>query len=60
VVAVEITLQWIRTSWTKHCRSGKAAALKNAAPTGFLVSPVPASFAQVIRMSAYVAVNDLA
>ncbi|MFE9906197.1 hypothetical protein [Streptomyces achromogenes] len=57
---MEITLQWIRTSWTKHCRSGKAAALKNAAPTGFLVSPVPASFAQVIRMSAYVAVNDLA
>ncbi|MEU7089011.1 hypothetical protein [Streptomyces achromogenes] len=57
---MEITLQWIRTSWTKHCRSGKAAALKNAAPTGFLVSPVPASFAQVIRMSAYVAVNNLA
>ncbi|MEU3957952.1 hypothetical protein AB0F45_37765 [Streptomyces achromogenes] len=48
---MEITLQWIRTSWTKHSRGGKAAALRNAAPTGFLVSPVPASFAQVIRMS---------
>lgn len=53
-------MQWIRTSWTKHSRGSKAAALRNAAPTGFLVSLVPASFAQVIRMSAYVAVNDLA
>ncbi|WP_405444648.1 hypothetical protein OG350_01145 [Streptomyces achromogenes] len=57
---MEITMQWIRTSWTKHSRGGKAAALRNAAPTGFLVSPVPASFAQVIRMSAYIAVNNLA
>ncbi|NJP64934.1 hypothetical protein [Streptomyces spiramenti] len=48
---MEITVQWIRTSWTKHSRGGDAAARRNSAPTGFLVSPVPSSFAQVIKMS---------
>ncbi|MFJ4774273.1 hypothetical protein ACIP88_35060 [Streptomyces uncialis] len=48
---MEITVQWIRTSWTKHSRGGEAAARRNAAPEGFLVSPVPPSFAQVVQMS---------
>ncbi|MFF8672304.1 hypothetical protein [Streptomyces sp. NPDC015242] len=48
---MEITVQWIRTSWTKHSRGGDAAARRNSAPTGFPVSPVPSAFAQVIQMS---------
>ncbi|WP_425314860.1 hypothetical protein [Streptomyces agglomeratus] len=50
-VAVAITVQWIGTSWTKHSRGGDAAASRNATPTGFAVSPVPPSLAQVIQMS---------
>ncbi|MEU1942137.1 hypothetical protein ABZ554_06775 [Streptomyces sp. NPDC020125] len=48
---MEITVQWIRTSWTKHSRGCDAAARRNSAPTGFRVSPVPPFFAQVIQMS---------
>ncbi|WP_307668645.1 hypothetical protein [Streptomyces sp. V2I9] len=48
---MEITVQWIRTSWTKHSRGGEPAALRNSAPIGFPVSQVPPSFAQVVRMS---------
>ncbi|SEL32774.1 hypothetical protein SAMN05414137_107294 [Streptacidiphilus jiangxiensis] len=44
-------MQWVRTSWTKRSRGGEAAALRNAALTGFPVSLVPPSFAQVIEMS---------
>jgi len=32
-------------------QGGDAAARRNSAPTGFLVSPVPPSFAQVIQLS---------
>lgn len=48
--AVEITVQWIRTSWTKQARGGEAAARRNAAPAGFTVPSVPPSFAYVVRM----------
>ncbi len=48
--AVEITVQWIRTSWTKQSRGGEAAARRNAAPVGFAVPSVPPSFAHVVRM----------
>lgn len=48
--AVEITVQWIRTSWTKQSRGGEAAARRNAAPVGFAVPSVPPSFSHVVRM----------
>ncbi|MFE5594220.1 hypothetical protein [Streptomyces sp. NPDC056549] len=47
---MEITVQWIRTSWTKQSRGGEAAARRNAAPVGFAVPSVPPSFAHVVRM----------
>ncbi len=48
---MEITVQCVRTFWTKRSRGGEAATLRNAAPTGFPLSRVPPSCAQVIRMS---------
>ncbi|MFE4513596.1 hypothetical protein ACFRMQ_05245 [Kitasatospora sp. NPDC056783] len=47
---MEITVQWIRTSWTKQSRGGEAAARRNAAPVGFTVPQAWASSAHVVRM----------
>ncbi|MEV7236738.1 hypothetical protein AB0N06_22995 [Streptomyces sp. NPDC051020] len=47
---MEITVQWIRTSWTKQSRGGEAAARRNAAPVGFTVPASPPPFAHVVRM----------
>ncbi|MGW3653940.1 hypothetical protein [Streptomyces sp. NPDC000878] len=46
---MEITVQWIRTSWTKESRGGEPAARRNAAPVGFTLPHAEAS-AHVIRM----------
>jgi hypothetical protein len=48
---MEITVQWIRTSWTKESRGGEAAARRNSAPIGFVLPPAGATAsAHVIRM----------
>ncbi|MCF3131127.1 hypothetical protein [Streptomyces olivochromogenes] len=47
---MEITVQWIRTSWTKESRGGAAAARRNAAPVGFRLPVVAPSLAHVVRM----------
>lgn len=47
---MEITVQWIRTSWTKESRGGEAASRRNAAPVGFALPHDATSFAHVIRM----------
>jgi hypothetical protein len=47
---VEVTVQWIRTSWTKQSRGGEAAARRNAAPAGFAVPAALPSGAHVVRM----------
>lgn len=47
---MEITVQWIRTTWTKESRGGDAAARRNAAPTGFTLPHRAAPLAHVIRM----------
>ncbi|MFF7178214.1 hypothetical protein [Streptomyces sp. NPDC008121] len=47
---MEITVQWIRTSWTKQSRGGEAAARRNAAPVGFPVPALPPRVAHVVRM----------
>ncbi|MFI1352500.1 hypothetical protein ACH4TV_02745 [Streptomyces sp. NPDC020898] len=47
---MEITVQWIRTTWTKESRSGDAAARRNAAPVGFALPREAATLAHVIRM----------
>ncbi|WP_327072180.1 hypothetical protein OG196_00695 [Kitasatospora purpeofusca] len=47
---MEITVQWIRTSWTKQSRGGEAAARRNATPVGFAVPQDWASSAHVVRM----------
>nr|BFD80695.1 hypothetical protein StreXyl84_00960 [Streptomyces sp. Xyl84] len=39
--AVDITAQWIKTSWTKQSRGGDAAARRNAAPVGSSLPQVP-------------------
>ncbi|QKW23584.1 hypothetical protein HUT16_34825 [Kitasatospora sp. NA04385] len=36
---MEITVQWVRTSWTKRSRGGAAAVRRNAAPEGFVLPP---------------------
>ncbi|MEU6709336.1 hypothetical protein [Streptomyces wuyuanensis] len=47
---MEVTVQWIRTSWTKQSRGGEAATRRNAAPVGFTVPHAPPSVAHVVRM----------
>ncbi|MDR6974141.1 hypothetical protein J2X68_000819 [Streptomyces sp. 3330] len=47
---MEITVQWIRTSWTKESRGGEAAARRNAAPVGFALPRPEATSAHVVRM----------
>ncbi|MER7844346.1 hypothetical protein ABTZ03_10425 [Kitasatospora sp. NPDC096077] len=47
---MNVTVQWIRTSWTKQSRGGPAAALRNAAPVGFVLPAVAPSRAHVVRM----------
>ncbi|MFF9768259.1 hypothetical protein ACF1GT_16875 [Streptomyces sp. NPDC014636] len=47
---MEITVQWIRTSWTKRSRGGEAASRRNAAPAGFALPQAEAASAHVIRM----------
>ncbi|MFC8718037.1 hypothetical protein [Kitasatospora sp. NPDC057198] len=36
---MDITVQWVRTSWTKRSRGGEAAVRRNAAPAGFALPP---------------------
>ncbi|MFB7620662.1 hypothetical protein [Kitasatospora sp. NPDC056181] len=38
-----MTVQWVRTSWTKRSRGGPAAARRNAAAAGFAVPPQPST-----------------
>lgn len=47
---MEITVQWIRTTWTKRSRGGDAAARRNAAPVGFRLPQRTGSGAHVVRM----------
>ncbi|MFD8797365.1 hypothetical protein [Streptomyces atroolivaceus] len=48
---MEITVQWIRTSWTKESRGGEAASRRNATPVGFALPPGgTTASAHVIRM----------
>ncbi|WP_128819367.1 MULTISPECIES: hypothetical protein [Streptomyces] len=47
---MEVTVQWIRTSWTKESRGGEAAARRNAVPVGFRVPPLSPTVAHVVRM----------
>nr|MDT0523197.1 hypothetical protein [Streptomyces sp. DSM 41633] len=49
---MEITVQWIRTYWTKESRGGEAAARRTAAPTGVVLPPTgTTTSAHVIRMN---------
>ncbi|MFI8092995.1 hypothetical protein ACIF9R_32570 [Streptomyces sp. NPDC086080] len=47
---MEITVQWVRTSWTKESRGGESAARRNAAPIGFPLPHASSSLAHVVRM----------
>lgn len=47
---MDITVQWVKTSWTKKSRGGDAAARRNAAPAGFPLVRVPSDFAHTVRM----------
>ncbi|NYI03577.1 hypothetical protein [Allostreptomyces psammosilenae] len=47
---MEITVQWVRTSWTKRSRGGEAAVRRNAAPTGFVLPDAVGPLAHVVRM----------
>lgn len=47
---LEITVQWIRTSWTKQSRGGETAARRNAAPIGLAVPLGWASSVHAVRM----------
>ncbi|MFD8736048.1 hypothetical protein ACFV06_14185 [Streptomyces sp. NPDC059618] len=47
---MDITVQWIKTSWTKESRGGEAAARRNAASVGLLLPQVPSGFAHFVQM----------
>lgn len=50
--AVDITVQWIKTSWTKQSRGGEAAAARrNAAPVGFPLPPLPSGVGHFVQMA---------
>ncbi|WP_262060883.1 hypothetical protein [Streptomyces sp. STR69] len=46
---MEVTVQWVRTSWTKRSRGGEAAARRNAAPVGFLLPDGVASLVRTVH-----------
>ncbi|MFF8729317.1 hypothetical protein ACF073_22870 [Streptomyces sp. NPDC015171] len=48
---MEITVQWVKTSWTKESRGGEAAARRNTAPLGFMLPDTSSRFAHFVRMS---------
>ncbi|MFI0960567.1 hypothetical protein ACH4S8_03950 [Streptomyces sp. NPDC021080] len=48
---MEITVQWVKTSWTKQSRGGEAAALRNALPVGFALPRIPSGSAHFVHMS---------
>ncbi|MFF3722414.1 hypothetical protein ACFYYM_08605 [Streptomyces erythrochromogenes] len=48
---MEITVQWVETSWTKQSRGGEGAARRNAAPVGFAAPRMSSGFAHFVRMS---------
>ncbi|MGW4303618.1 hypothetical protein [Streptomyces sp. NPDC004376] len=48
---MEVTVQWVKTSWTKESRGGEAAAFRNAVPVGFAVPELPPRYAHFVRMS---------
>ncbi|MEV0175804.1 hypothetical protein AB0I00_32405 [Streptomyces sp. NPDC050803] len=48
---MDITVQWVRTSWTKQSRGGEAAARRNAVPIGFSLPRVPSGLAHFVQMS---------
>lgn len=50
---MEITVQWVRTSWTKRSRGAEAAARRNAAPAGFAVPRMRSGLAHCVEMSEY-------
>ncbi|GAA3015237.1 hypothetical protein GCM10020229_28050 [Kitasatospora albolonga] len=47
---MEITVQWVRTFWTKESRGGEAAARRNAAATGFVLPTGLGPLAHHVRM----------
>ncbi|MGW1013198.1 hypothetical protein ACWD4X_24560 [Streptomyces termitum] len=48
---MDITVQWIRTSWTKQSRGGETAARRNAAPAGFPLPQMSPGCAHFVQMS---------
>ncbi|MEW2134193.1 hypothetical protein [Streptomyces sp. NPDC005435] len=48
---MEITVQWVKVSWTKESRGGEAAALRNAVPVGFAVPELPSRVAHFVHLS---------
>ncbi|MDI3421622.1 hypothetical protein [Streptomyces luteolus] len=48
---MDITVQWVKTSWTKESRGGEAAARRNAVPSGFALPQLPAGCAHFVHLS---------
>ncbi|MFD5572676.1 hypothetical protein [Streptomyces cadmiisoli] len=48
---MDITVQWIKTSWTKQSRGGEGAARRNEAPTSFVLPQVSPGSAHFVQMS---------
>ncbi|MFI5820533.1 hypothetical protein ACIA8I_15610 [Streptomyces rishiriensis] len=48
---MDITVQWVKTSWTKRSRGGEAAARRNAAPNGFRLPETSSGSAHFVEMS---------
>ncbi|MGJ5756012.1 hypothetical protein FB563_7710 [Streptomyces puniciscabiei] len=48
---MDITVQWVRTFWTKRSRGGTAAARRNGVPVGFPLPEVPLDRAHLVRVT---------
>ncbi|MFE7413909.1 hypothetical protein [Streptomyces laurentii] len=56
---MEITVQWVRTFWTKESRGGAAAARRNAVPAGFaLPGSLPGTLSGASRVAHYVEMSE--
>lgn len=47
---MDVVAQWVRTSWTKHSRGGRAAATRNAVPVAFTLPDAQLPFVHEVTM----------
>jgi hypothetical protein len=50
MIAMDVTVQWVRTSWTKRSRGAPHADARNRAPVAFVLPPGPSPLVHEVLM----------